>query len=554
MSDNMIGNRYKALRHIGQGGMSDVILAHDTILDRDVAIKFLKSDLLNDPVAIMRFKQEADASTALSHPNIVDIYDIGEYHHNHYIVMEYIKGITLKQLIAKRGHLYKEEAVVIMKQLVSATIEAHKRGIIHRDIKPQNVLIKHDGTVKMVDFGIAVAENSLQLTQNDAIMGSVHYLAPEVCKGEQASEKSDIYALGIVFYELLTGDVPYKAEQPVQVAIMHINNEIPEIRKINPSIPQSIENIIIRATAKNKNLRYQSAQDMLDDLKTCLNPERQNDKQNKVTQLTKAPQSETTTPKKKRRSVHLMWIIMPLLTLFLVAVVYIVFLIATRFTKPQPVLTVPDIVGMDVAGAKIALENVGLTLDSEHIVYELTNDTPKGKIAYVSPAVNSQVEENTSVQIVVSSGISEKIGDYVGRRLSEVKKELSTYQNLNIIAEAVEDNSVVPGVIIRQELLEPNATFNPEVTTDIKFIYSQYKTFEIPTDIIGMKIEDATKRLQSMGADVMLSPLDTSNLSEEEKKALKEGVVIQTTPAAGNQYTQVDESMVVIYYYEDESH
>ncbi len=183
----MIANRYLATHHIGQGGMADVFLAHDTILNREVAVKILRGELSNDPVALLRFQQEAQASTALSHPNIVDIYDVGEDRGHHFIVMEYVRGTTLKNLIKRRGALLNEEAQDIMKQITSAIVEAHKRGIIHRDIKPQNILVKADGTIKVVDFGIALAQNSLQLTQKDSVMGSVHYLAPELARGEQAS-------------------------------------------------------------------------------------------------------------------------------------------------------------------------------------------------------------------------------------------------------------------------------------------------------------------------------------------------------------------------------
>ena len=276
--NNMIANRYLATRHIGQGGMADVFVATDTILNREVAVKILRGDLSNDPTAVLRFEREALASTSLSHPNIVDIYDVGEDRGHHFIVMEYVRGITLKQLINKRKALCKEEAVDIMKQTVSAIVEAHAKGIIHRDIKSQNILVKDDGTIKVVDFGIAIAQDSLQLTQKDSVMGSVHYLAPELAKGEQASVQSDIYALGIVFFELLSGDVPFKAEQAVQVALMHMREPLPDIRTINPDIPVSIANIINKACAKNKNLRYPSAKAMLDDLNTCLNPNRLNER------------------------------------------------------------------------------------------------------------------------------------------------------------------------------------------------------------------------------------------------------------------------------------
>ena len=232
---NVIADRYEVVSHIGQGGMADVFLAVDTILNRQVAIKILRADLSTDAVSILRFEREAQAAAALAHPNIVEIYDVGDYKGHHYIVMEYVTGKTLKQVIRSRGPLVNEEAVDIMKQLCSAISEAHSRGIIHRDIKPQNVIVKADGSIKILDFGIATAKGSMQLTQANNVMGSVHYLAPELAKGEAASPQSDIYALGIVLYEMLAGDVPFKADQAVQIALKHMREPMPDVRLINAS-------------------------------------------------------------------------------------------------------------------------------------------------------------------------------------------------------------------------------------------------------------------------------------------------------------------------------
>ncbi|MBQ5543115.1 MAG: serine/threonine protein kinase, partial [Erysipelotrichales bacterium] len=257
--NEMIANRYALVRLIGEGGMASVYLAVDTILKREVAVKVLRGDLSKDNTSLVRFQREANAATKLSHPNIVEVYDVGEDHGKNFIVMEYVKGRTLKDLVRQRGALAKEEAVNIMRQLVSSVMAAHKNGIIHRDIKSQNVLIKDDGTVKLSDFGIALAADAVQLTQTDVIVGSVHYLAPELARGEQATQQSDIYALGIVFYEMLTGDVPHHGDAPVQVALKHLREQIPSVRDFNPDIPQSIDNIIRKATVKNRMYRYPTA-------------------------------------------------------------------------------------------------------------------------------------------------------------------------------------------------------------------------------------------------------------------------------------------------------
>ena len=268
--NKIIAERYELIDIIGQGGMADVYLANDTILNRTIAIKILRTSLAKDPIYIARFQREASAAAALSHKNIVEIYDVGEDSDQYYIVMEYVPGRTLKELIAKRGALHVMEAIDIMKQVLSGTARAHQMGIIHRDLKPQNILVTDTGTAKIADFGIASIQSLTQFTQTDVIMGSLHYLAPELARGEKATVQSDIYALGIVFYELLRGQVPFNGESPVNIALKHMQEDLPSLREFNPSIPQSVENIIIKATAKNLNDRYKSATEMLEDLQTCL--------------------------------------------------------------------------------------------------------------------------------------------------------------------------------------------------------------------------------------------------------------------------------------------
>ena len=265
-----IAGRYVLKDLIGQGGMADVYLADDKILKRTVAVKIMRSSLTGDPVYVTRFHREASAAAALSHKNIVEIYDVGDEEDDYYIVMEYVPGQTLKELIRKRGALHFVEAVDIMRQVVSATAKAHSMGIVHRDLKPQNIMVTDSGVVKIGDFGIASIQSLSQVTQTDTIMGSLHYLAPEIARGEKATSQSDIYALGIVFYELLRGEVPFNGESPVNIALKHMRDDIPSVRTFNPSIPQSVENIIIKATAKNIQDRYQYANDMLEDLMTCL--------------------------------------------------------------------------------------------------------------------------------------------------------------------------------------------------------------------------------------------------------------------------------------------
>ena len=299
-----INNRYEIVKSIGEGGMANVYLANDKILDRKVAIKVLRGDLSSDDKFIRRFQREALSVSNLSHPNIVEVYDVGEEDGEYYIVMEYIEGKTLKQLLKKRESLTLTEVIDIMTQLTDGISHAHESYIIHRDIKPQNIMIQDDGRIKITDFGIAMALNATQLTQTNSVMGSVHYLPPEQASGKGATVKSDIYSMGILMYELLTGTVPFKGDNAVEIALKHMKDKIPSIRKQDPSIPQSVENILLKATAKNPRNRYDTAKEMHEDLLNCLKEEHANYKkivfeypENDIDDNT--PITPTTKPKKK---------------------------------------------------------------------------------------------------------------------------------------------------------------------------------------------------------------------------------------------------------------
>ena len=270
MKGQKISDRYQIIKSIGEGGMANVYLAYDTILDRNVAVKVLRGDLSNDEKFVRRFQREALAASSLSHPNIVEVYDVGEDHGEYYIVMEYIEGKHLKNLLKKRGKLTLSEAVDIMLQITDGMAAAHDSYIIHRDIKPQNVFITVDGTVKLGDFGIATFQNSSHVTRSEVVVGSVHYLAPEISQGNQATPQSDIYSLGITFFELITGRVPFDDESAVTVALKHIKEKFPSVRKYNPKTPVIIEKIIMKACNKNPYDRYKSVFDMRRDIERIL--------------------------------------------------------------------------------------------------------------------------------------------------------------------------------------------------------------------------------------------------------------------------------------------
>ena len=277
MKGQKINDRYQIIKSIGEGGMANVYLAYDTILDRDVAVKVLRGDLSNDDKFVRRFQREALNASSLSHPNIVEVYDVGDDNGQYFIVMEYIEGKNLKDLVKKRGKLTVTEVVDIMGQIADGLSVAHDSYIIHRDIKPQNIMILENGLVKITDFGIAMAMNATQLTQTNSVMGSVHYLPPEQASGKGSTLKSDIYSMGILMYELLTGTLPYRGDNAVEIALKHLKEPLPSVKEEVPEVPQSVENIILKSAAKNPKNRYNDARGMYEDLKTCLDESRMNE-------------------------------------------------------------------------------------------------------------------------------------------------------------------------------------------------------------------------------------------------------------------------------------
>ena len=434
-----INDRYEIIKTIGEGGMANVYLANDTILDRKVAIKVLRGDLSNDEKFIRRFKREALSVSNLSHPNIVEVYDVGEEDGNYYIVMEYIDGKTLKQLLQKRGALTLTEVIDIMCQLTDGLAHAHEAYIIHRDIKPQNIMIEDNGLVKITDFGIAMALNSTQLTQTNSVMGSVHYLPPEQANGKGSTVKSDIYSLGILMYELLTGSVPFKGDTAVEIALKHMKEKIPSIRKQNPTIPQSVENIVLKATAKNPKNRYDTVRDMYNDLKTALDRDNEkrlvyeypeNDleetkvitpivKENKKTIIDKPDEEEGETTKTKSDKNKLP-IILSIVLLTVLIVLAVIFLLISKQDVKE--VKVPDVVGITTEEAIEKLKKVGLEYTTES---EESETVDEGKVIRTEPKAGSSKTKGSTVTIVESSGKEFLLlEDYTGKNYYEVKAKL----------------------------------------------------------------------------------------------------------------------------------
>lgn len=550
----MIAKRYEIRSVIGQGGMADVYLAFDRILNREVAIKVLRDKLADDPVTLVRFQREASAASKLSHPNVVDIYDVGESNGCHYIVMEYVRGRTLKQLIAQRGALDYHEALGIMHQLTSAIVTAHANHIIHRDIKPQNVLVKDDGTVKITDFGIAIANDAVQLTYYNTVMGSAHYLAPETAQGKEPNAQIDIYSLGIVFYELLTGDVPYRGNTPTEIAIKHLREPMPYPRLFNPSIPQSVENIVLKATAKDIEERYHEADEMLYDLEHCLESAYLNmprihlkhptleiiEVEDGHVKVQKKPVKKIQPVKKRHEWITIsMWLAgIAIVCVLGVAIGMLSGVI--RFSGILGYETMPQIVGLTEEEAKAALEQAHFSLDNVHFENALSDTVAEGHVIKTNQKEGAIIQDDSSIQVTVSKGLGFLVQDYTGMTIEAVEQEFANQNvHFDISIEYQGEPNTNPGIILSQSLVEPGMRVDPDADTPIHFVISQYPTITIPSTLIGMDIEDAKDYLNSRGIAVMTR----KNTSSQTNK------VTGVDPGIGSVYTQEGTDSVVTLYY-----
>ncbi len=480
MKGQKISDRYQVIKNIGEGGMANVYLAYDTILDRNVAVKVLRGDLANDEKFVRRFQREALAASSLSNPNIVEVYDVGEDNGEYYIVMEYIEGKHLKQLLKKRGKLTVSEAVDIVLQITDGLSVAHDSYIIHRDIKPQNIMILENGLVKITDFGIAMAMNSTQLTQTNSVMGSVHYLPPEQASGKGATLQSDIYSIGILFYELLTGKLPFKGENAVEIALKHLKEPLPSIREEIPNIPQSVENIIIKATAKNPKNRYADAREMHEDLKTCLDPTRANEEKIKLkyqeisddtkmikqikVEAKKNTENKNVDNKKeevivkqitgddmKRQNKILIKLAAIFTGLILVVTAGFVGLMIVTRTKT---IIVPDVTNKTAEEAVKILQDAGFKLvdETENISSKEVN---VGNVVKTSPLAGTKRKKGSEIKLYISTGDETiLIEDYSKKNYLEIRGSLTARGLIvNIQDEAVDnDSDYKDGDVIRQSV------------------------------------------------------------------------------------------------------
>ena len=473
MKGQKISDRYQIIKSIGEGGMANVYLAYDTILDRNVAVKVLRGDLASDEKFVRRFQREALAASSLYNENIVEVYDVGEDNGQYYIVMEYIDGKHLKNLLKKRGKLTIPETVDIMMQIASGLSVAHDQYLIHRDIKPQNIMILENGLVKITDFGIAMAMNSTQLTQTNSVMGSVHYLPPEQASGKGASLQSDIYSMGILMYELLTGKLPYHGDNAVEIALKHLKEPLPSIREQLPSIPQSVENIIIKATAKNPKNRYADAKEMYEDLKTCLLDSRLNEEkitlkypendydETKMLKVIKEKDKEDKKeePKSKKKEKDKEELVVRNVSksddkkqnkflIILLSIFTGLVLIITSLVVLVPIITmkrqvaIPDVSGKSLKEATKIIQNKGFVISEEQV--EQASETVKeGYVIKTNPIAGTKRKKGYEVVLYVSLGDAKiTIENYTGKDFSEVKGALES-QKLKVIKEVqeVEGNS-----------------------------------------------------------------------------------------------------------------
>ena len=495
-----INNRYEIIRNIGEGGMANVYLAYDIILNRNVAVKVLRGDLADDEKFVRRFQREANSASSLHHPNIVEMYDVGEDDGKYYIVMEFLDGRTLKSLIKRRGALTVLEVIDIMTQLTSAIACAHDKYIIHRDIKPQNVMILEDGKVKITDFGIAMALNSQDLTQTNSVMGSVHYLAPEQASGGASTIKCDIYSLGILMFELLTGKVPFKGENAVEIAIKHMKDPIPSVRSYNEEIPQSIENIVLKACAKNPRNRYDSVNEMYNDIVHSLDDEHRSDQRliykyperdvdetktikdlpNEIKHTLVEDKTEPVKEVKKNKTLNIAIIVSAVILFILVSILCFIIILYPNFNKVKEAI-IPDVTNMTILEAEEALKKAGFEVKSEYI-YKNSSTIEEDHVLKTSPIGGISKKLGTDVTLYVSSGRDTvTVDNYVGKSYIEIQAKLEAKKiHVTIDRQNVEDKTKYKENIIIEQSVEPGKELKEgeQIILVIPNIVSNYPNFK----------------------------------------------------------------------------
>ena len=548
----IFAGRYRIIKQIGRGGMADVYLAKDLILDgEEVAVKVLRTNYQTDPIAVARFQREARAMADLDHPHIVRITDIGEEDGQQYLAMEYVAGLDLKRYIKEHYPLSNEEAVRIMGQILLAMRLAHAKGIVHRDLKPQNILLTPDGTAKVTDFGIAVAFAETSLTQTNSMLGSVHYLSPEQARGSKATFQSDIYAMGIIFFEMLTGHVPYDGDSAVTIALQHFQKPLPSVIAENPSVPQSLENVVIKATAKKLTDRYQTVSEMYVDLLSSLSYNRRNEpklvfedtskvdtktlpkiSQSTLTAIPKvqpkeeSPQSQKPTqkatsketvakPVKKRRFKARYLVLLASFILVLASLFWIV-------SKTPATVEIPNVAGQTVAEAKEKLKKANFEIGEEKS--EASDTVEEGRVIRTDPDAGSSRKEGIKVNLIISSGQqSFKIGNYIGRNSTDVIAELKGKKVPENLIKVVEEESseTEAGLVMRQSLPE-GTTYDLSKATEITLTVAKKVTSVPMPSYIGSSLEFTKNNL------IQIVGVKEANIEVVEVSTAPEGTVEDT--------------------------
>ena len=529
-----VGKRYRIIRSLGEGGMANVYEAEDLVQKRRVTLKMLRFDLQDDPRSVERFHKEANSLTKLDNPHIVQIYDFGNDHGVPYLIMEYVKGTDLKTYLKEHYPLSCEKVVDIMEQILSAVESAHRIGIIHRDLKPQNILIDNYGKVKVTDFGISIAAmESATITKTNTMIGSVHYISPEQARGSIITKQSDIYSLGIILFELLTGKVPFEGQTAVSIAVKHYRDNLPSARKINPKVPQALENVILHATAKKLKDRYPDAETMARDLKTALLPVRKNEPKWEVpteddaeTKTLVIPTTESSkrqpstgsrkTKKTKQQKKKRIYRRHPIAFLIGTLGVIVVITILLMSLKVQ----VPDLRGMSVREAQEVLLSNNLKLGKKR--YEYSNSYLKGQTISSDPARETTVNRNSKVDIVISKGpLKTKFGSYIGQNFDQVRKKLKA-KGVLVDKETTYSNKYPAGQIVSQSI-------DPSMKVSL---YQLPVTFTVSEGVQTFKIRDLTGYTQKSVIDYAQEHNITIIFEQQYSNTVPKGQVISQSPKA----------------------
>ena len=591
MINKIICNRYKILDHLGTGGMATVWLGYDTILDRQVAIKTFKIDA-NDEDAVKRFNREAKAVTSLSHPNIVSIYDVENEGEFYYLILEYVEGMTLKDYMIKNPRMPIETIVHIAKQIAAGLSHAHQNGIIHRDIKPQNILMNENLTCKITDFGIARAYGDTTLTQTNQMLGTVYDLSPEQARGNVATAQSDIYSLGILIFEMITGQIPFKGESAVAIALKHLQEELPDIDKYRDNVPQSVKNIVLHATMKNPNERYISSKELFEDLSTVLNPERlhenkytgfkiptepvqnnnynqtqyidrnpidvphgysdynnyneeddyydyeedqrQNNNNNREYQNKQYKNSYNSVSKKNNKeqtskAKHIFFAILAMVVIIVGAFFTYNYLIGANS------VSAPDVRNKTLEEAKVTIVKAGLQVGD---ITEVASDDVKEKTVIDSdPKAGKKVRKGSKVDLRVSSGKKTvDMPNFVGIDEENVRRNASKLGFKNITVEKVESDRYDTGKVVSQNI--PAGT---EIVPKEKELIIQVSSGKKKVSMPNLVGEESSR------AESVIASYGFKNVSYKEEYSDKEaGTVISQSIRSGSSIIPSEESLEII--------